>query len=80
MNTLEDPATGSMVSEAELPGLMTFQRAASYLDVSLSTVRRLVDSDQLPVVPVLGAVRIPTQDVRAFINRQRTHRGERATA
>ena len=74
MKTLELATTCGANTEATLPGLMTLERAGRFLDVSVSTVRRLVKADELHTVPVMGAVRIPTIELVDFINKRRQQR------
>lgn len=58
------------------PQLVTRERAAEMLAVSLTTVQELVDSGALPVVAVTGrAVRIDLKDIEAFMRARRVRRG-----
>lgn len=50
------------------PMLVTFDRAAAVLDVSASTVKRLVRSGELLSVKVAGASRIRCQDLAEYVS------------
>ena len=53
--------------------LLTIAEAATLLNASAKTVRRLIDSGELPVVRVgLRVVRITPEDLRGYITRRRS--------
>lgn len=58
--------------------LLTLKEAASRLKVSIMTVRRLIDSEDLPVVRVTpSAPRIDAADLERFIEDRRSGMGAR---
>lgn len=50
------------------PLLVTVEEAAAQLSISTRTVRRLIDSGELPVRRIRGAVRIPYSALQSFVN------------
>lgn len=53
----------------QLPDLMTIQQVADYLQVSISTVRRMLDDGRLPSVKIGRARRIPKEAVSELVSK-----------
>ena len=53
------------------PKLLSIEKTAEFLDVSASTVRRLVKSRQLKASKIGGQIRISLIDLHAFIDQSR---------
>lgn len=53
----------------QLPDLMTIQQVADYLQVSISTVRRMLDDGRLPSVKLGRARRIPKEAVAELVRK-----------
>jgi excisionase family DNA binding protein len=51
--------------------LLTIGEAADLLNISVSGVRRLQQTRQLPFVKVGGSVRFLTSDIRGYLERRR---------
>jgi len=51
---------------------VTMKNVAEMLSVSLSTVRRLVDSGELRTLKVRRSVRIPEESLKAYVERNTT--------
>lgn len=54
------------------PLLLTLDHAADALSISARTVRRLIDRGELTPIRIGRAVRLSTEDLRAYIDRQIT--------
>jgi excisionase family DNA binding protein len=74
-----------MNSAMPLIQLVSIGRAAEFLDVSRSTVRRLIKSKLLPAVKIGGQLRIRVADLHALIEKQannddekKEHNGEKS--
>jgi excisionase family DNA binding protein len=52
-----------------VPLLLRPNRAAEVLDISQSTLKRLVREGRLPVVRVNGCTRVRLSDLEAFVDR-----------
>jgi excisionase family DNA binding protein len=52
--------------------LLRLDEAASLLDISPRTIYRLVSSGDLPALKVRGGIRIDTQDLNTYIEKQKT--------
>lgn len=63
---------------AMTPMLVTFDRAAVVLDVSTSTVKRLVKSGELAAVKVAGATRVRCEDLADYVARLAPTNGRRS--
>jgi excisionase family DNA binding protein len=50
--------------------LWTVEATANQLMVSIKTVKRLIEEDVLPVVPVRGCIRVPKQSVLDWVESQ----------
>jgi excisionase family DNA binding protein len=53
------------------PQLLSIEKAGEFLDVSASTVRRLVKTGQLKAHKIGGQIRISMADLLAFIDHSR---------
>jgi excisionase family DNA binding protein len=63
-----DPEMPSTRIHRPAPKLISIEKTAEFLDVSPSTVRRLVSSRQLKAHKVGGQIRISMADLLAFID------------
>ena len=55
-----------------LPQLLTLQESAGVLNISMKTLRRRIDEDQLPVIRDVGVVRVHPRDLENYIASRRT--------
>ncbi len=60
----EDPDDGRVT-----PLLLRLERTAEVLDVSPTTVKRLIRGGELPAVKVNGATRVRVEDLRTYVER-----------
>ena len=56
----------------ELLRLLTLPEAANTLNISMKTLRRRIDEDQLPVIRDVGVVRVHPRDLENYIASRRT--------
>jgi excisionase family DNA binding protein len=54
------------------PLLLRLERTAEVLDLSPSTVKRLIRAGDLAAVKVAGSTRVRVEDLRAFVERLAT--------
>ena len=62
-----------MAAETDMP-LLTIDDVRSRLNVSISTVRRLIRDQKLPAYRVGGRLRFKSEEVTAYIDAQRVGR------
>lgn len=60
-----------------LPNLISVREFAERLSISSKTVRRLIDSGQLPIHRIGGQIRIAETDAARFVARRRQVGGHR---
>lgn len=60
--------------------LLSLQDTAHQLSVSVRTIRRLIDSQELPAVRVLGAIRIPAVSLEQWVESHTAISNNRACA
>lgn len=66
------PDTDAPTEAPQIEKLLRFEQVMERLDVSESTLRRLVRKGRLPSVKFDGAVRFRPSDVHAYVLRQLT--------
>jgi excisionase family DNA binding protein len=79
-----DQGAASIVADEEIHAMavdadrrmLTIDDVSSQLNVSISTVRRLVRDQQLPAYRVGGRLRFKPEEVAAYIDAQRIGRSE----
>jgi excisionase family DNA binding protein len=64
-----------MAGDSSTP-LLTIDEVRSRLNVSISTVRRLVRDEKPPAYRVGGRLRFKPEEVAAFIDGQRVHKSQ----
>lgn len=65
------------MNQIVLPAFMSVRELAERLSLSTKTVRRLIDSGQLPVHRIGGQIRIAETDAARFVSKRRQVGGHR---
>jgi excisionase family DNA binding protein len=62
-----EPPEAEVPAAIRLAPMMSIEEAATLLDVSETTIRRLINSGQLPAYRIGGQFRISEEDIRAYL-------------